>query len=563
MILLRQDLNQSFRLGGTGRRSEQKSALRRFLGPIIAVAVAVAIILVVVWIVPLFGWNMIAGLILENLAVGSTLFNVIVLFSFVGSIMVSATTVANSKRMEYLMTMPISLRTLFLEKTIIIIVYSSLLWLVIGTPIIIGLSIVSPLPLAFVAVLSYLVLVLVLVTIGVSFGGLLGLLFSRVVAGRRRLRQVGYFLMSTMAILFTVVWYYFLYSSDNSFVFDWLFELAQQIGLASDLTPGYTVSVITLGLLVGAEFGFYEIASTIFYILLGGSLVYVNAIISEKAHYSGWLMSGSKRSSKEEKVIEHKPWDPQPIPGIRFNKTISTSIWYNITNIRRESRVFARYLMGPLQFVIFFFIPILTNPEAMGFFAPFLMIAALIPFSTSYGLYFAGYETVYEGKNLQNLQLAAANMEDYVRGKVYSAVPFTLAASVLVGVLILVVYPSFWFYIPMVVAAAVFTNLASGGVAANAAALGGDFKAERMVTRQRGSSVQMPIRGWSILRAQLLPNIVGYLGTFSMIMLGILIGAPFAYLALPVYGIACWRIMKHYSRSAGLKLAQIEASEYL
>ncbi len=563
MILLRQDLNQTFRLGGTGRRSEQKSALRRFLGPIIAVAVAVAIVLAVVWIVPLFGWNMIASLILENLAVGSTLFNVIVLFSFVGSIMVSATTVANSKRMEYLMTMPISLRTLFLEKTIIIIVYSSLLWLVIGTPIIIGLSIVSPLPLAFVAVLSYLVLVLVLVTIGVSFGGLLGLLFSRVVAGRRRLRQVGYFLMSTMAILFTVVWYYFLYSSDNSFVFDWLFELAQQIGLASDLTPGYTVSVITLGLLVGAEFGFYEIASTIFYILLGGSLVYVNAIVSEKAHYSGWLMSGSKRSSKEEKVIEHNPWDPQPIPGIRFNKTISTSIWYNITNIRRESRVFARYLMGPLQFVIFFFIPILTNPEAMGFFAPFLMIAALIPFSTSYGLYFAGYETVYEGKNLQNLQLAAANMEDYVRGKVYSAVPFTLAASILVGVLILVVYPSFWFYIPMVVGAAVFTNLASGGVAANAAALGGDFKAERMVTRQRGSSVQMPIRGWSILRAQLLPNIVGYLGTFSMIMLGILIGAPFAYLALPVYGIACWRIMKHYSRSAGLKLAQIEASEYL
>ncbi|TFG08312.1 hypothetical protein EU538_07325 [Candidatus Thorarchaeota archaeon] len=563
LILLRQDLNQTFRFVGTGRRSEQKSVFRRFLGPIIAIVVAVVIILAVTWIVPLIGWNTIAALISQNLAIGSTLFNIILLFSFIGSIMVSATTVANSQRMEYLMTMPISLRTLFLEKTIIIIVYSSLLWLVIGTPLIIGFAIVSPLPLAFLAIISYLVFMLVLVTIGVAFGGLLGLLFSRIVAGRRRLRQVGYFLMSTLAILFSVIWYYFLYSSEDSALFEWFFQLAEQIGLTSDLTPGYSVSVIILGLLVGADFGLIQILVVGVYALFAGGLAYLNAVVSEKAHYSGWLMSGSKRSSKEEIVIEHEPWDPQPIPGFTFNKTISASIWYNITNVRRESRVFARYLMGPLQFVIFFFIPVLTNPEGMGFFTPFLIIAALIPFSTSYGLYFAGYETVYEGRNLLNLQLAATNMEDYVRGKIYSAVPFTIAASSLVGVLILLVYVSFWFYIPLIIGAAVFTNLASGAVAANAAAIGGDFKAQRMVTRQRGSSVQMPIRGWSILRAQLLPNVIGYLGTFSMIILGLSLGAPFAYLALPIYGVLCWQIMRHYSRSAGLALARIEASEYL
>ena len=45
----------------------------------------------------------------------------------------------------------------------------------------------------------------------------------------------------------------------------------------------------------------------------------------------------------------------------------------------------------------------------VGFdFTSYLVVAALIPFATSYGLFFAGYETVYEGSNLMTLQLAYA-----------------------------------------------------------------------------------------------------------------------------------------------------------
>jgi hypothetical protein len=60
---------------------------------------------------------------------------------------------------------------------------------------------------------------------------------------------------------------------------------------------------------------------------------------------------------------------------------------------------------------------------------PYFLLAALIPFMVSYGVYFAGYETVYEGSNLMTLQLAAANFSDYVKGKAISAVPFVIAAS--------------------------------------------------------------------------------------------------------------------------------------
>jgi hypothetical protein len=118
-------------------------------------------------------------------------------------------------------------------------------------------------------------------------------------------------------------------------------------------------------------------------------------------------------------------------------------------------------------------------------------------------------------------------------------------------------------YVPIIILSGVFINQAAGGIAANAAAIGGDFRAERMVTRQRGASVQMPIRGWSMLRAQLLPNLLGFAGLSSILGLGVFLGPLFSYVALVPFGIICLKLSRHYARSAGIKLAQKEASDYL
>jgi hypothetical protein len=118
-----------------------------------------------------------------------------------------------------------------------------------------------------------------------------------------------------------------------------------------------------------------------------------------------------------------------------------------------------------------------------------VIVYLLVPFATSYGVYFAGYETVYEGRNLMNLQLSQLSMHDYVLGKVYSAVPFAIVASVAVSVIVAILFPSLLILVPAIILSAAFINLAAGGIAANAAAIGGDFRAERNITRQRGSAV--------------------------------------------------------------------------
>ncbi|MFW9816888.1 MAG: hypothetical protein ACFFEW_13240, partial [Candidatus Thorarchaeota archaeon] len=109
IILLRQDLTQSFRISRVkGKRTEQRSLIRRIIYPIAIILVWVVIIFGFVWVVPLIGWTEITVLLRTNIGSAATLFNFLMIFSFIGSIMVSSTTVANSARMEYLMTMPIS-----------------------------------------------------------------------------------------------------------------------------------------------------------------------------------------------------------------------------------------------------------------------------------------------------------------------------------------------------------------------------------------------------------------------------------------------------------------------
>lgn len=565
ILLLKYDLAKTYRISGVkGRRSEKKSALRRLLLPIAAAAFGVIIILGLVWFVPIIGWSTLEALIINNLTIGASLFNFLLLISFIGSIAISATTVGNSSRMEYLMIMPIRLRTLFLEKTLIVVIMNAMIWLVIGTPIFIGLSIVSDASTAFLAAPAYVVLMFILVTIGVSLGGLVGLMMSRLLAGRRRLKQLGWFLGTAAATLFSVFYYYAIYSSaDLSYIFQWVFDIAASLGFTSGFSPGYVTSVISLGFLVGASISFSDIALVVIFAVLAVLLVNTNAYVSELAHYSGWLASGSKRSSIAEVRIEHSGWDPMSIPGIKLNTTTSVSAWYNIASIRREGRVFAQYLIGPLRIALFYMLPVITGGTEFFFFAPFSIVGVIVVFAVSYGVYFAGYETVYEGKNLMNLQLAGANMTDYVVGKIYSAVPFALVASAIASAVIFLLAPYLLIFIPAVIIGGVFINLAAGAIAANAAAIGGDFRAERNVMRQRGAGAQMPIRGWSMLRAQLLPNMIGLLGLTAVLSAGVFVHPIYGYGALIAFCALCYRLFRNYSSSAGRRLMTIEATAYL
>jgi len=564
LLLLRLDLRESFRVKRVkGRRTERKGSHRNALY-VIAILVFGLVIYYIVSILSGFVWPLVVDAVQTNPGLGATIFNAILLFAFLSSIMVSATTVGNSAKMEYLLVLPVAMRSIFLEKTVIVVFYNSVFWLVLGVPVFLGLSAASPEALALLSAVAFVWAVLVLVSIGVGLGGLLGLIFSRLFAGRRTLKQVGYFVLSAGAIIVSTIWYYQIYSGDSgSQIFEWVFALAESLGFSSDLTPGYAASAISLGLLVGVAPRIQDYVLALAYILLAAVMLYANSYVSETAHYNGWLAVGSKRSSKKDVPIRRTRWAPQSIPVLGSNSTISVSIWYNVTSIRREGRVLSQYLIGPARFAIWIVILAVPTGGSYAIFTPFLLVAALIPFATSYGVYFAGYEIVYEGKNLMNLQLAAANMEDYIKGKIYSAVPFAVAASLLFSIVMVVISPSVWIYVPALVLSILFINIASGGIAANAAAIGGDFKAQRMILRQRGSAVQMPIRGWSILRAQLIPNLLGYTGVSAIFLAGMLIHPLYSYLILPVFCLACLQIMRVFAHSAGVKLAQIESSKYL
>lgn len=563
ILLLKQDLSQSFRVRAVkGARSEKKSSLRRLLLPIIVIGFSSAVI----WFIVSFGdflWPFIYLVLSTDPGIGATIFNFLMIISFIGSIMVSATTVANSSKMEYLMTMPISLRTLFLERGVIVVLYNSMLWLAVGTPIFLGLGIVSPFPFALLSVPIFMVGMIVLVTLGVGLGGLLGLGASKFLAGRRLLKQIGYAIMSAIGIIGGTLWYASFYLNVDGGIFQDIFQIAENLGLASTLTPGHALSVLSIGALIGFPIAITDLIMPLIFTLVAFGLLYGSAIISEEAHYSGWLASESKRTSKKDVKIDGRLWAPQPMPLVKLNQTTSVSMWYNLASIRRDARVLTQYVLGPIRVVIWIVLPGFIIGDTGFNITSYLIVAALIPFATSYGLFFAGYETVYEGKNLMNLQLAATNMQDYVKGKVYSAIPFSLVAGVIVSVIIAFISPSMALYLPAMVISIGFLTLASGAIAANAAALGGDFKAERNITRQRGSGVQMPIRGWSILRAQFVPMILGFGGVMGIILIGEFLNPLYSYVAAPVFMAVCYALFRHYSYSAGVALATVEATKYL
>ncbi|MCK4279423.1 MAG: hypothetical protein KAW94_02490 [Candidatus Thorarchaeota archaeon] len=566
LFLLREDLTRSFRLrNAKGKRTEKRGLLKRVLKFSIPVIVGGVILWGVLAIAPMF-WDLIESFISENLGMGAAIFNAVLLFSFVGSIMISVTTVGSTSKMEYLLITPIKMRTIFLEKTIIVIFYNSIIWMMIGVPIFLGLSIVSPFAFALLSVPAFIIMLLILITIGVSAGGLIGLGIARAVAGRRAIKQIGTAIMSAVAIIGTTLYYVSFYANSwngGPNPLDALFDLANSLGFTSILTPGYTVSSVTLGLLVGAPWRWQDLLSVSLFLVLGIGMVLLNSYVSEMAHYSGWLASDATRTSKEAVRKEHGTWNPRSFPGLKQSNIVTASLWFNITSVRRDARVITNYLLGPIRFAIFLVIPGLAFGDGFGDITSYFILAALIPFATSYGLYFAGYELVYEGANIMNLQLAATNLEEYVRGKVYSAVPFAIIASVIVSIIVLFVSPLMWVYLPAVIVACTFLCMASGGIAANQAAKSGDFKADRSFARRRGAAIQTPLRGWSSVIASIVPYAIGYAGVFGMILAGVFFGVLYTYVILPVFILFCWRLTTQYTRSAGLKLAQIDATKYL
>ena len=549
-----------------GKRSERRSVFRRYLRPIGGAIIVIVILWVILTMTNLFGWDFFRSAIADNIEFGSTIFNFIVIMSFMGSIAISVATVANTSRMEYLMIMPISLKTLFLEKMIVVILYNALIYLLIGTPIVVGFAIASGSLVAYLAIPIFIVMLLANVTLGVSLGGLIGLAISRFLAGRRWLKQIGWFLGTAAAIVFSTFYYFSIYTSDSGFsqLFQVIFDFARSIGLSSDISPGGAMNAVSLRLIVGLPIGMVDILLAILFLIIPVFFAYANAHYSEIAHYSGWLASGSKRSSKDEVKIEHASWNPTTLPLIKMSPTTSASMWYNIASVRREGRVLANYLVGPLRMVLWFFLFLIAPGSDLFGGISVIIVYAMIPFAVSYGVYFAGYELVYEGKNLMNLQLAPASLTDYVKGKVFSAVPFTIIATSIASVLVIIIQPTIWIYVPAIVLSCIFLTLAAGGIASYSAATGGDFKAQRNITRQRGSAVQMPIRGlWAMARAQLLPNLIGFTGLGLMLTLGIFFNPLYTYLCVPIFSLICIQLMRSYTRSSGRKLQTIEATEYL
>ncbi|MGY5871024.1 MAG: hypothetical protein RTV72_02125 [Candidatus Thorarchaeota archaeon] len=567
LILLKHDLAGTIRIKNVeGKRSERRSVFRRYFRYFAAALIVVVILWGIVFMADLLGWEFFRAVIADNIEFGSTIFNFIVIMSFMGSIAISVSTVANSSRMEYLMIMPISLKTLFLEKTIVIIFYNAMIYLIIGTPIVIGFAIASGSAIALLSIPIFIAMLLANVTLGVSVGGLIGLAISRFLAGRRRLKQIGWFFGTAAGILFGTFYYFSIMTSDGGFseIFSVLIDIAQMIGLSSDFSPGGAMNAVSLRLIVGLPISITDILLAILFLIIPAFLIYANAHFSEVAHYSGWLASGSKRSSKEVITIAHTTWNPSDYPLIKMSATTSTSMWYNTASVRREGRVLANYLVGPLRMVLFMFIFLLAPGGALLGFTSFIIMYAMVPFAVSYGVYFAGYELVYEGKNLMNLQLAPASLTDYVKGKVFSAVPFTLIATSVASVIVIIVQPSLWIYIPALIISNMFLTVASGGIASYSAATGGDFKAERKISRQRGSAVQMPIRSmWAMARAHLLPNLIGFSGLGLMLALGMFFSPLYTYLTVPLFALICIQIMRSYIGKAGKKLQTIEATEYM
>jgi len=161
------------------------------------------------------------------------------------------------------------------------------------------------------------------------------------------------------------------------------------------------------------------------------------------------------------------------------------------------------------------------------------------------------------------LQLAAANMEEYVKGKVLSAVPFSIAVGIIVAVASTVVYPQMLIYAPFIMVGIPALTLISGSYAAFQAAMNGDFRAQRISTRRSRSAVAQPITGLALLKVQMLPYLVGFAVVVGPLAGGIFLCPLYAYLGLVGLIVLTMHVYRSYCYSAGVELAQIDASRYL
>ncbi|MHA1735561.1 MAG: hypothetical protein ACTSV8_04240, partial [Candidatus Thorarchaeota archaeon] len=131
--LLRIDLRQSFRLTNpSGKRTEKKRRWTAIIPDLVMVFIGVIAGVTISLVGNLFGWEELQSMIANGVEAGALLFNALFILSFVGAIMFSATTVGNTSRMEYLLTMPLAPRTIFIEKQLVLILNGSRIWWLIG-----------------------------------------------------------------------------------------------------------------------------------------------------------------------------------------------------------------------------------------------------------------------------------------------------------------------------------------------------------------------------------------------------------------------------------------------
>ncbi len=561
IIMLKYDSKQFFRLRQVSGKREKAKGIQKNI-------ILLILFSVIMFIIGYYTYTLFILLkpimnLKDFIPYLAILFNFVFIMSIIGYIMTSVTSVHNVERIEYLLAQPVSLKTIFTEKLLIYSFYGSFIYLLIGIPVYGALGAAYNLFATPIFVLYFIALQILLVLSGASIGGLFGIVIYKFLQGRRLLKQVLSGIATAIAILIGSLYYVFMYTDMGGQLFpgllDSLLQVASNFGLSSNYSIGYAITNLLFMPFIGVPNLIELIIDIAIIIGLPSGLIYLNVSISERAHYSGWI---TIEKQKEKRVHRKKEWNPHPIPLIK-DPVISVSAWYNIAMIRRESRVLVSYLMTPLRMAIFIFIPLFMGGEELNAFLIIpLIIFGIGIFATSYANSFVGYELVYEGTNYLNILSSGVNLKKYIKGKIYSATPFSAAVGSIIGFILLILDISLITAVPIIIILSIIITITQGGISSYYASTDGNFKADRLLLKQRGANIQPPIG----FKGAILQLIVG--GIITLTILGIEIFLIFteilyAYLALPIIYIITKKISELYVSKASKRLSELEASDYL
>jgi len=558
IVMLRYDSKQYFRVKQiSGERQKVEGTKKNLL--------VIVFFAFVMLIVGGFSYFILAKLSLDIkqvIPLIGILFNFVFIMSIIGFIMTSVTSVHNVEKIEYLLVQPVSLKTIFAEKILLYGFYGSMLYFLIGLPIYTALA-ATYYPLLTPIFAIYFTIMTILVVIGgASIGGIFGLVIYKFLQGRRLLKQILSGLATAIAILIGSFYYVFIYSdTGNQFmpeILNSLIQLSSTFGLSSKYTIGYAMSNLLFSPFIGPD-NILQIIFDIFLVfVLPLDLIYLNTAICEKAHYSGWITIGKR---KEKKKTKRTKWNPHLFPMIELDPVVSVSAWYNIAMIKRESSVFVSYLLMPIRLTIFMLLPLFMGEEIGGL-VIFLLIMIIYIFTSSYANSFAGYELVYEGKNFLNILSSGVDLRKYIKGKVYSAIPFSIIVGIIIGIICVILDFSLIPTLPIIIAMAIIITLVQGGVTSYYSSLYGNFKSDRLFLKQRGANIQPPI-GFKGIILRFLVSV-----TILLILLGtelilILYDIVYAYIGLVFILIIAKKISNRYIAKAARKISELETTDYL